>query len=240
MTTTISFTERVSEAWLLERTYHAQLRNGRELSVPDLTKAMKTMTNCYVPVSMWQEISQEEAYATYQRGSPLLLYSEHSWEHPKDAFRTWRPNRNMRVMIYGDAREPVEAISGTDYAICYLDVQRGNGSNASWRAWFSSEINKIFNDSAPSAIIFLRPSVQFPYTTHYTVIACEGHVYEYAARAEAIRGFQALLPQEVSNGNDLPIVFPQLCYYHEVSCPDGVYHLEFFGPRMDEPGYKVT
>lgn len=28
---TVPFSERLSETWLLERTYHAQLRNGRDL-----------------------------------------------------------------------------------------------------------------------------------------------------------------------------------------------------------------
>jgi len=32
---TVPFSERLSETWLLERTYHAHLRNGRKLSVPD-------------------------------------------------------------------------------------------------------------------------------------------------------------------------------------------------------------
>jgi hypothetical protein len=34
-------------------------------------------------------------------------------------------------------------------------------------------------------------------------------------------------------------VFPQFCYYHEITCPGGVYRLEFFGPRMDEEGYQI-
>jgi hypothetical protein len=92
---TVPFSERLSETWLLERTYHAQLRNGRELSVPDLTLAMKQLndfdvllflqssksklaerlplkksTNFYVPLSTWREISQEEASATSQQGIP--------------------------------------------------------------------------------------------------------------------------------------------------------------------------
>ncbi|HET8840007.1 MAG TPA: hypothetical protein VFN35_01010 [Ktedonobacteraceae bacterium] len=36
MTITVPFTEALSEAWLLERTYHAQLQNGSELSLPML------------------------------------------------------------------------------------------------------------------------------------------------------------------------------------------------------------
>ena len=91
----VPFSERLSETWLLERTYHAQLRNGKELSVPDLTRAMKQLndfdvllflqssksklaerlplkksTNFYVPLSTWREISQEEASATSQQGIP--------------------------------------------------------------------------------------------------------------------------------------------------------------------------
>ena len=38
---TVPFAESLSERWLLERMYHAQLRNGRELPVPALTLAMK-------------------------------------------------------------------------------------------------------------------------------------------------------------------------------------------------------
>jgi hypothetical protein len=105
---TVPFSEHMSETWLLERTYHAQLRNGRELSVPALTLAMKQLddfdvplalhaaksqlaervplkksSNFYVPLSTWREISLEEAHATYQQGIPVLLYGEHAWEHSK-------------------------------------------------------------------------------------------------------------------------------------------------------------
>ena len=41
-------TEPFSETWLLERTYHAQLYNGQEISVPDLTQAMKAIAHFYV------------------------------------------------------------------------------------------------------------------------------------------------------------------------------------------------
>src|SRR5213593_1167818 len=47
---TIPFSERLSEQWLLERTYHAYLRNGRELSVPDLTEAMQQLIDFDVPL----------------------------------------------------------------------------------------------------------------------------------------------------------------------------------------------
>jgi len=265
MATTISFQEQLSEQWLLERTYHAQLRDGRELSVPDLTKAMKQLIDFYiplstqswksklpervprkksstisVPISAWREISQEEAQTTYQQGIPVLLSSEHAWEHPKDATETWRANTNMQVIIYGKEWKQGEAVSGMDYAVCYLDVQRSNGSNASWRAWFPSDANTIFNGSDRSTITFLGPSIQFPYTTHYTVIASDGQVHTYADRAEAIEGFSILPTSRVSNGSQVQVVFPQFCYYHEVTCPSGVYRLEFFGPRMDEQGYQVT
>src|SRR5437879_7206897 len=215
MTMTIPFTERLSEQWLLERTYHAQLWSGKELSVPDLTLAMKQLndfdvplalqssksklaervplkksTNFYVPLSTWTEISQEEAYATYQRGIPVLLYGEHSWEHPKEASGTWSANKNMRVIISGNAGVQPEAVSGIDYAVCYIDPQRGTFSNAVWRAWFSSDPTTILEGSDHSTITFFGPCVQFPYTTHNTVIAADGQVHEYATSAEAIQGFQ--------------------------------------------------
>ena len=169
----------------------------------------------------------------------MLLYSENAWEHPKDASETWRANKNMQGIIYGKAWEYSEAVSGTDYAVCYLDLQRGNGSNASWRTWFPTDADTIFNGSDRSTITFFGPSMQFPYTTHYTVIASAGQVYDYADRAGAIEGFSTLPPREVDNGSQVQVVFPQFCYYHEVVCPSGVYRLEFFGPRMDEQGYKV-
>ena len=52
MTMTIPFTERLSETWLLERMYHAQLWSGKELSVPDLTLAMKQLNDVDVPLSL--------------------------------------------------------------------------------------------------------------------------------------------------------------------------------------------
>ena len=262
MTITATFSEQLSEQWLLERTYHAQLRNGRELSVPDLTLAMKQLSDFFVPlssqswksklaerlplkkstsfdvpISTWKEISQEEAYAISQQGIPVLLYGEHSWRHQKGTSVMWGPNKNMRAIIFGNAEEQPEVVSGTDYAVCYLDLQRGTFSNASWRKWFSSD-PAIFESSDHSDITFLVPCIQFPSTTHYTVIAADGQVYD-ADRAEAIQDFQTLPPQEVSNGSAIQTVFPQFCYYHEVTCSSGVYRLEFFGPRMDEQGYEV-
>ena len=261
---TVAFSERLSEQWLLERTYHAQLRNGSELPVPDLTKAMKQLidfdaplstqstksklpqrlplkksTNFYVPLSTWREISQEEAYATSQQGIPVLLYGEHSWRHEKGASVTWGPGKNMRAIIFGNAGEQPEAGSGTDYAVCYIDPQRGTFSNAVWKAWFASDTATMLEGGDHSAITFFGPCVQFPYTTHHTVIAAGGQVHEYATSAEAVQEFQALLPREVSSGSQVQTVFPQFCYYHEVTCPSGAYRIEFFGPRMDERGYQV-
>jgi len=258
------FSEQQSEDWLLERTYHARLRNGKELSVPDLTLAMRQLIdvaiplpsqssrsrlperlpikksrNCSVPLPTWREISPEEASVLSRAGSPILLSSEHAWEHPKGAKESWRLNRNMRTIIYGDAREQLEAVFGIEYAVCYLDPTRGTFSNAAWRAWCSSDTASLLAGRDNSTIIFLAPCVQFPYTTHYTVTASDGHVHEYADRAGAIEGFRAFPPQEMGEGNDLHTVFPQFCYYHEVTCPGGVYRLEFFGPRMDEQGYQV-
>lgn len=264
LTMTVPFSERLSEQWLLERTYHAQLRNGRQLSVPDLTGAMqqlidfdvplstqswksklpervllKKSSNFSVPLSTWREITQAEASATFHQGIPVLFYGEHAWEHAKGAFGTWSANRNMRVIISGNAWEHAEAVSGIDSAVCYLDPQRGTFSNAAWRAWFASDPATLLDGNAHSTITFLGPWMSFPSTTHYTVIASDGHVHEYADRAEAIQDFQTLPPQKGSNGSQVQTIFPRLCYYHEVQCPSGVYRLEFFESRMDEQGYKV-
>ncbi|HLI06952.1 MAG TPA: hypothetical protein VKV40_10320 [Ktedonobacteraceae bacterium] len=263
---TISFSERLSETWLLERTYHAQLRNGQELSVSNLTCAMKQLTdfdvplssqsaksklaerlplkksaNFSVPVSTWREISQEEASATSQQGISVLLYAEHAWGHVKGAEGAWKwsPNKNMRFIISGNAGLQPEAVSGTDYAVCYIDPQRGTFSNAVWKAWFASDPATMLEGDDHSTITFFGPCVQFPYTTHYTVIAADGQVYEYADRAGAVQGFQTLPSREVSSGSQVQTVFPQFCYYHEVTCPSGVCRIEFFGLRMDERGYPV-
>jgi len=241
MTMTLAYTEPLSETWLLERTYHAHLLNGRELSAPDLTRAMKEISTFSVPISAWQEISQEEAHTIYQEGMPILLYGEHTWEHLSGATKAWSPNRHMRAIIYGTDVEQPEVVAGTNVAVCYLDLQRGACSNATWRVWFSSDKDIIFaHESERSPITFFGPYVQYPYTTHYTAIAVDGHVHNYADRVEAMQCFETLPSQEVNTGNDLETIFPQLCYYHEVTCPGGTYHLEFFGPSMDELGYKVN
>jgi hypothetical protein len=202
---------------------------------------MKQISTFSVPLSAWQEISQEEAYTAYQQGIPILLYGEHSWEHLKGATRAWSPNRHMRAIIYGTDVEQAEIVKGIEVAVCYLDLQRGACSNATWRAWFSSGIDIIFTpDIKRSSIIFFGPYVQYPYKTHYTAITADGHVYDYADHVEAMQRFETLPPQEVNTGNDLQTIFPQLSYYHEVICPSGTYRLEFFGSHMDEQGYKVN
>ena len=261
---TVPFPEHLSETWLLERKYHAQLRDGRELSVPDLTLAMKQLNDVDVPLSLrssnshlaegaplkksipfsvplstWREISHAEAQAVSQQGIPILLYGEHTWEHPPGATRAWSANTNMRFLIFGNAVTRPEAHSGTDYAVCYLDPQRGAFSNPVWRAWFASDPTTMLAGGDHSTITFFAPWVQFPSTTHYTVIAADGQVHEYATSTEAIQGFQALPPQEVSRRSLVQTIFPQFCYYHEVTCPSGVYRLEFFGSRMDAQGYRV-
>lgn len=258
----IPFTERLSEQWLIERTYHAQLCNGRELAVPSLTEAMKQLddfdvprslqssksklaewvplkrsTNFYVPISTWREISQAEAHATSQQGIPVLLYAEHSWEHLKAVSRMWSANKNMRVIISGSTVVQPDALSGTDYAVCYIDHQRGTFSNSVWKAWFASDT--ALEDDNHGAVTFFSPCVQFPYTTHYAVIAADGQVHEYASSAAAVQRYQTLPPREVRSGSQVQIVFPQFCYYHEVICPSGVYRIEFFGSRMSEQGYQV-
>jgi hypothetical protein len=71
------------------------------------------------------------------------------------------------------------------------------------------------------------------------VIAADGQVHEYASSAEAVQGFQTLPPQAVGKRSQGQTVLPQFCYYQEVTCPSGVYRIEFFGPRVDERGYRV-
>jgi hypothetical protein len=183
----------MSEAWLLERTYHARLRSGRDLSVPNLTQAMKQIINFYVPISTWQEISAAKAHAAYQDGIPVLLYGENTWRHPEGVSESWGASRNMCTLIFGDAVLPPKVVAGTDYAVRYLDARRGNSSNAAWKTWFASDSATIFDGSDLSAITFFGLCFQFPYTTHFTVIATNGHIHEYANGAEAVQGFEAFL-----------------------------------------------
>lgn len=231
------YTEHQSETWMLERTYHACLRDGGELPVAAFTQAMKTMTDVSVPLSAWQEISAEEAQTSYSYGMPILLYHEIPWKHTPGVLEPWRANWNMHQIIFGNTLLEPEVVSGTTYAIRYLDPDRGQFSNASWRRWFASDSLTIFDGSDLSTSRFLRPWKLFPYTTHYTVLASSGQTYEYASRDKAIEGFNAIPFQEGSKGSHLRTTFPQLCYYHDVTCAGGIYRLEFLGPRMDEPGY---
>ncbi|HEX4203615.1 MAG TPA: hypothetical protein VHZ51_05350 [Ktedonobacteraceae bacterium] len=260
----LPFSVQLSEQWLLERTYHAQLLNERELSIANLTNAMKQLIDISVPsssqssksrlperlpiqksstfsvpISTWREITQKEAQLTYQQGTPVLLYSEHTWEHSQKTPGSWRPNRNMRAIIDGNTLSQPEATSGIDYAVCYLDTTRGTFSNDSWKRWFSSVAASLFNDH-DQPITFLRPCIQFPFTTHYTVIAADGRVTEYPGHAEALQGFATAPLQEVRHGNAVQTVALHFCYYYEVTCPSGTYRLEFFGPRMNEQGYMPT
>ena len=92
MIMTAPFSAALSEQWLLERTYHAQLRNGGELSVPKLTHTMKQITSFYVPLSTWREIPQEEARAAPQQGIPVLLYESTPGSIPKVP-----PKRGARI-----------------------------------------------------------------------------------------------------------------------------------------------
>ena len=97
----------------------------------------------------------------------------------------------------------------------------------------------LFDGRASDSAILLVPCLQVSYTTHYTVFAANGRVYEYAGRAEAVQGFDTFPSREVSNGSQTQTIFPQFCYYHEITCSGSIYRLEFFGPRMDERGYTV-
>ena len=254
MTTTVPFSKQLSEQWLLERTYHAQLRNGSELSVPDLTKAMeqlvdfpvlpssqsptsrlpalvsvKRSSKFSVPISAWSEVLLKDAQAIYQQGIPLLLYGQHPWEHSQEASTAWGANKNMSKIIYGDAGEKPEAVSGIEYAVCYLDLRRGAFSNTSWREWFPSDTAGIF--AGNSSISFFRPLIEFPYTTHYTVIAADGQVHEYPDRAGAIEGFSTLPPPTMHDESDTQTILPHFYYYHEVKFPSGDHQIGFFGSQ---------
>ncbi|MBA2682749.1 MAG: hypothetical protein H0U76_30700 [Ktedonobacteraceae bacterium] len=259
MTTTIPFSKQLSEQWLLDGTYHAQLRNGSELSVPDLTKAMEQLVDFpilpssqsstsklpeivsgkrshtfFVPISAWNEVSLKEAQAIYQQGIPLLLYGQHAWAHSKEAFTAWGANKNISKIIYGDASEEPEAVSGIEYAVCYLDLNRGAFSNTSWREWFPSDTATIFDGSAP--ITFFRPLIEFPYTTHYTVIGADGQVHEYADRDAAVEGFSTLPSQETHDENGSQTILPHFYYYHEVKFPSGSRRIGFFGSQNEGKG----
>ncbi|HET8841690.1 MAG TPA: hypothetical protein VFN35_09495 [Ktedonobacteraceae bacterium] len=260
----IPFSELVSEQWLLERSYHAHLLNGRELSIANLTKAMGQLTDSTfalpsssvkaslperllrkkssthsIPISTWREITQEEARAAYEQGIPVLLSSEQDWEQAPVTSRRLGPKRNIRAIVFGNALLQPKVISSTTHAVCYLDVRQGTFANMSWKTWFSSDPDILLRCQNQS-ITFLCPCILFPFTTHYTVIAPDGHISEYPDRIAAFQGFIATPLQEVSQGNTFEIVAPHFCYYHEVTCPSGIYRLEFFGPHMNEQGYLHT
>jgi len=247
---------------LLERTYHAHLLNGEELSIAMLTETMnqlidsdlslsspsatsplserllrKKSSTVSIPISTWQEITQDEARAAYKQGIPVLLVREQTWEHAQGMPGRWGPNRNMRAIIFGNTVPQPEVTSTTVYAVCYLDVRQGTFANVSWKTRFSSDPTTLFNRQE-QPVTFLRPCIQFPFTTHYTIIAANGRVSEYPNRAAALQGFVSAPLVEVSQGNTVQIVAPHFCYYHEVTCPSGIYWLEFFGLRMNEPGYS--
>lgn len=257
----IPFSAQLSEQWLLERTSHAHLLNGRELSVARLTKAMNQLITIdlpfsspssrsllperllgkksnifYVPISTWQEITQEEARSAYKQGIPILLINERSWDHTQGTPGRWGPNQNMRAIIFGDTLPQPEVASTTSYAVCYLDIRQGTFANVSWKTWFPSDLDLLFQRQ-DQPITFLRPYIQFPFTTHYTIVASDGRVSEYSDRAAALQGFVSAPLQERSQGNTAQIVAPSFCYYHEVQLGHVTYRLEFFGPRMNEQGY---
>lgn len=262
--TTSPFSEQLSERWLLERTYHAQLHDGRELPVAMLTQAMqqlidvalprsthsvksklpetlpiKKSTSFFVPISTWREITKQEAHTTYQQGKPVLLYSEQTWEQTKKTTGAWGPNQNMCTLIFGTAEMPAVAPSGIRMALCYLDARQGSFSNDTWKSLFASDPVRLFSD-ADQSITFFGPYIQYPFTTHYTVVASDGQVSEYPDHLGALQGFATSALQEEHNGDTVRIVAPHFSYYYDVTCPSGVYRLEFFGSEVNKPGYTLT
>ncbi len=255
----IPFSAQVSEQWLLDKTYHARLLNGRELSVLNLTQAMQELIDIpvhlstqapksrfpeslplqksstfFVPISTWQEITQEEARNSYQQEIPVLLYGEYQWKHSPGNPEMWQPNENMRHIMYGNTIVEPESSSGTEYAVCYLDSKRGTFSNLYWKMWFSSNTDLLFTQH-DQRITFLRPFMQFPFTTHYTVTTMDGQVIEYPDHAEALQGFVSASSQNASDGNTSDTHAPHFSYYHEVICPSGTYQVEFFGQHPQKP-----
>jgi hypothetical protein len=81
-----------------------------------------------IEIKIGREVASEEEYellrsslhvegdltrrSTYNLSTrhPVLLYGEHAWEHPKGASGTWNPNKNMRVIISGNAGVQPEAV----------------------------------------------------------------------------------------------------------------------------------
>ncbi|GCE30212.1 hypothetical protein KDA_56960 [Dictyobacter alpinus] len=230
---TVPYTNTLAEQWLIERTYHAKLSDGTELSVPHLTEAFRNITSTYIPISAWKELSRQEARQHYEQGNPLLLYSEHTWNHAYGNNTMWSSNKNMRAIIYSSTPQLPDEASGISYGLYYLDSIHGNFANSSWEAWFSSTIENIFAENSHTT--FLKPFIQFPASLHYTIIAADGHVEEYASADEAVQGFQTM-PALQQDGK---VSLPEFCYYCEVTTSSGRYRIEFFGPRMNEPGYPV-
>jgi hypothetical protein len=191
-----------------------------------------------VPIATWREITQQEAHNLYQQGTPVLLYSERTWEHTKKITGAWGPNQNMRTLIFGDAKMQAESATGTSMALCYLDARRGSFSNDTWKSWFSTDPAMLFDDNDQN-ITYFGPCVQFPFTTHYTVIASDGQITEYPDHIGALQGFAQSPLQNVRSENTTRIAAPHFSYYHDVTCPDGVYRLEFFGSDVDKQGYTI-
>ena len=170
---TIPFSVQLSAQWLLDRTYHAQLLDGRELSSVNLTRALQQLTDIAVPlssqssishlpehlplqksrsfsipISTWQETTQAEARTTYQQGKPILLYSERSWEHTHATPGIWRPNQNMRAIIDGNTLSRPDATSGTSTRPATSMPNRASslptrGKHGSLRTRPSSSLNPI-------------------------------------------------------------------------------------------------
>ena len=71
----VPFSERLSETWLLERTYHAQLWSGKELSVPDLTLAMKQLNDFERPLQRAQFLALARSWSVCSsEHSPLAIH----------------------------------------------------------------------------------------------------------------------------------------------------------------------
>jgi hypothetical protein len=65
MTITAPFSERLGETWLLERTFHAQLRNGREIG---LGEHAEWMSGLFVDGTSYWLGPEQEGILTF--GSP--------------------------------------------------------------------------------------------------------------------------------------------------------------------------
>lgn len=182
------FSAPLSEQWLLERTSHAHLLNGEELSITNLTQAMnqlidsdlplsspsatsplserllrKKSSTVSIPISIWQEITQAEARAAYKQGIPVLLVREQTWEHAQGTPGRWGPNRNMRAIIFGNTVPQPEVTSTIVYAVCYLDVRQGTFANVSWKTRFSSDPATLFNRQEQPITFLILTITAFPF-----------------------------------------------------------------------------